>query len=279
MLTHRARSYSDLMANGSAERSSDNGVQSVDRALSVLEILARKGEAGVSEIAAEIGVHRSTVFRLLGSLEDHQMVAQVYERGKYRLSLGILRLAAAVPERLEVAELGHPVCERLAQQLGETVNIAVLRAHVAVNLDQARGPAAIGTHNWIGEPTPMHATSSGKILLAHLDSGSRDRLLSESGLARFTDHTVTSRKRLERQLDDARRDGYAMCVEELEIGLNAVAAPIRDYTGHTAAALSVSGPMYRFDAERMLAATAAVIAAADEISARMGFRGNLPPGD
>lgn len=265
------------MTNGHGERSSDNGVQSVDRALSVLEILARKGEAGVSEIAGEIGVHKSTVSRLLGSLEDHQMVAQVYERGKYRLSLGILRLATAVPERLEVTEQGHPVCERLADTLGETVNVAVLRSHFAVNLDQARGPAAIGTHNWIGEPTPMHATSSGKVLLAHLDPELRAQLLREAGLTRFTEHTITSPERLDEQLDQARRDGYALCVQEYEIGLNAVAAPIRDYTGHTAAALSVSGPMYRFTADKLLAAVPEVVAAAAEISARMGFRERSPP--
>ncbi|WP_236077643.1 hypothetical protein [Rhodococcus sp. P1Y] len=81
------------------------------------------------------------------------MVTQAYDRGKYRLSLGILRLAAAVPERLEVTEQGHAVCERLAAKVGETVNVAVLRSHAAVHLDQARGPAAVGTHNWIGQST------------------------------------------------------------------------------------------------------------------------------
>jgi DNA-binding IclR family transcriptional regulator len=266
------------MDNGSGERSSDNGVQSVDRALSVLEILARKGEAGVSEIALEVGVHKSTVSRLLGSLEDHQMVAQTYERGKYRLSLGILRLASAVPERLEVTKQSHLVCERLAQKLGETVNVAVPRSHFAVNLDQARGPAAIGTHNWIGEPTPMHTTSSGKVLLAYLDPESRSRLLNDAGLARFTDSTIVSREPLEEQLADARRNGYAMCVEEYEIGLNAIAAPIRDYAGRVVAALSVSGPIYRFSAEQMLAAAPDVVAAADDISERMGFRNTQPPG-
>ncbi|KZM72944.1 IclR family transcriptional regulator [Nocardia terpenica] len=265
-------------SNGQRERSSDGGVQSVDRALSVLEILARKGEAGVSEIAGEIGVHKSTVFRLLGSLEDHQLVAQTYERGKYRLSMGILRLAAAVPERLEVTEQGHLVCERLAHKLGETVNVAVLRSHFAVNLDQARGPASIGTHNWIGQPTPAHATSSGKILLAHLEADLRAQLLREAGLPRFTEHTITSRELLQHQLDAARGNGFAMTVEEYEIGLNAIAAPIRNYAGHTAAALSVSGPVYRFTEERMLAAAPEVMAAAAEISEHMGFRDTYPPG-
>jgi DNA-binding IclR family transcriptional regulator len=258
-------------------RASDGGVQSVDRALRVLEILARNGETGVSAIAAEIGVHKSTVFRLLESLEDHELVAQTYDRGKYRLSLGILRLAAAVPERLEVTEQGHAVCERLAAKLGETVNVAVLRSHFAINLDQARGPAAIGTHNWIGEPTPLHATSSGKILLAYLDPKRRHAVLRAAGLERFTARTIKSIKQLDEELESAKRDGYAVVAEEYEEGLNAIAAPIRDYAGQTVAALSVSGPVYRFTEERMRAAAPDVMAAAAEISERMGFRDRRTP--
>src|SRR6476646_8455752 len=112
---------------------STGGVQSVDRAISVLEILAQRGEAGVSEVAADIGVHKSTAFRLLGALEERELVEQTQDRGKYRLGFGILRLAAAVPGRLDVTQQGRQICERLAAQVGETVNIAVLRSHYAVN--------------------------------------------------------------------------------------------------------------------------------------------------
>lgn len=265
------------MTKGDGVRSNDGGVQSVDRAVRVLEVLARNGEAGVSAIAAEIGVHKSTVSRLLGSLEEHEMVTQTYDRGKYRLSLGILRLAAAVPERLEITEQGHAVCERLAMKLGETVNVAVLRSHFAVHLDQARGPAAIGTHNWIGEPTPLHATASGKVLLANLDQRQRHEILSSSVLEQFTDHTITTLARLDEELDAARSLGYAVVVEEYEDGLNAIAAPIRDYAGGTTAALSVSGPVYRFSEERMRDVVPDVIAAAAEISERMGFRESYTP--
>lgn len=244
----------------------------------VLQVLARTGEAGVSAIAAEIGVHKSTASRLLGSLEEHEMVTQAYDRGKYRLSLGILRLAAAVPERLEVTEQGHAVCERLAAKVGETVNVAVLRSHAAVHLDQARGPAAVGTHNWIGQSTPLHATASGKILLAHLNSHDRREALEQVVLERFTEHTITSVRRLEEELDAAQRLGYAVVAEEYEEGLNSIAAPIRDYAGMPSAALSVSGPVYRFSEERMRDVVSDVIAAAAEISERMGYREEFMPG-
>ena len=96
----------------SNSRSESGGVQSVDRAVSVLEILAHRGEAGVSEVAADIGEHKSTAFRLLGALEDRELVEQTQERGKYRLGFGILRMASAVAGRLDVTQQARPVCER-----------------------------------------------------------------------------------------------------------------------------------------------------------------------
>ena len=249
---------------------STGGVQSVDRAVSVLEILAQRGEAGVSEVAADIGVHKSTAFRLLAALEERELVEQTQERGKYRLGFGILRLASAVPGQLDVTQQARAVCEQLAAQLGETVNIAVRRSHFVVNIDQARGPSAVATHNWVGELTPLHATSSGKILLAFMTPEDRRKLLASNGLARLTAHTITSERELEAQVEAAARDGYAFSVEELEQGLNAVAAPVRDHTGGVIASLSVSGPVYRFTEERMREATPDVDAAAAAISHWMG---------
>ncbi|WP_175412527.1 IclR family transcriptional regulator [Streptomyces sp. TRM64462] len=250
-----------------------SGVQSVDRAVSVLEILAQRGEAGVSEVAAEIDVHKSTAFRLLGALEARGLVEQTTERGKYRLGFGIVRLAGAVTGRLDVTQQGRPVCERLSEEIGETVNIAVLQEHYAVNLYQVRGPGAVGTHNWVGQLTPLYATSSGKILLAHLTEKGRARVLAESGVQKLTPHTLTARTKLEKDLAESRERGYAVALEELEIGLHAVAAPIRSREGEVIAALSASGPTYRFTEERIRAVAPVLISGAEEISRRMGCLG------
>lgn len=252
---------------------SSGGVQSVDRAVSVLEILARDGEVGVSEIATEIGVHKSTAFRLLGALEERELVEQTHDRGKYRLGFGILRLAHAVPGQLDVAQQGREVCEKLAADVGETVNVAVLRSHFAVNVEQVRGPTAVGTHNWVGEMTPLHATSSGKVLLAHMAPRARQDLVRSAGLERFTTHTITDAEELLQQLRLVAHDGFAVSIEEYEEGLTAVAAPIRDHAGEVIAALSVSGPVYRLTAERARDITPMVVAAADEIGKRMGHLG------
>jgi DNA-binding IclR family transcriptional regulator len=258
-----------------AERAGDAagaaGMQSVGRALQVLEILARRGGAGVSEIAADLGVHKSTAFRLLSALEEHGLVGQAAHRGKYQLDFGILRLAGAVPGRLDLVRQGRPVCEELARVMAETVNIAVLRSHFAVNLDQVRGPAAVSAHNWVGQLTPLHATSSGKILLAHVDEQARGKLLDDAGLAAFTARTIVSRELLDAQLLAAQAEGWAYTVEEYEVGLNAMAAPLRDHGGEVVGSLSVSAPAYRLDEGRMHQLSGALIEAAARISNRLGY--------
>jgi DNA-binding IclR family transcriptional regulator len=250
----------------------DGGLQSVDRAITVLEILARRGEAGVSEVASEIDVHKSTAFRLLGALEGRGLVEQVAERGKYRLGFGLIPLAGAVTDRLDVTRLGRAVCRQLATELGETVNVAVLQEHYAVNVDQAMGPATVASHNWMGRLTPLHCTSSGKVLIAHLDPSRRAALLAVSGMPALTASTATTPERLDAELARVRESGYAVTVEEYEIGLNAVAAAVRDRAGDVVAAVSVSGPSYRLDERRISALIAPLLAGAAEISRRMGFR-------
>lgn len=253
-----------------AAAGSGGGVQSVDRAISIMEILSQRGEAGVTELATEIDVHKSTAFRLLGALESRGLVEQAEERGKYRLGFGVVRLAGSVAARMDITREGRPICRRLAEEIGETVNIAVLRSHYAVSLDQVRGPSAVTAHNWVGQLTPLHATSSGKVLLAHLDAARRAELLRTTGLEAFTPNTVTSREALERELAEVLKRGYSITLEELEIGLNAMAAPVRSFQGEVVAAVSASGPAYRFSERRMHELAPILIAGAAELSRHLG---------
>ena len=198
-------------------RGAGSAVQSVDRAVSVLEILARLGEAGVTEIADELEVHKSTAFRLLGVLENRGLVAQAKDRGKYYLGAGVLRLAGAAAVRLDISQEGAPVCRELADEVGETVNIAVLDDNAAVNIMQARGAASVTAQNWLGRRTPLHATSSGKVLLAHLPPTLREGLLARP-LPRFTERTITGTAALRGELEAVVEQGYAFALEELELG-------------------------------------------------------------
>jgi DNA-binding IclR family transcriptional regulator len=245
------------------------GVQSVDRALGILEVLARSGEAGVTEIAAELGVHKSTAFRLVATLEAHRLVEQTVDRGRYRLGVGILRLAGATTARLDLVQEARPICRQLAADTGETVNVAVLSESSALYLDQVAGSSALQPHNWVGQHIPLHATSNGKVLLSGLDETSLEAVLGT--LATYTPHTITRRPLLREELDRVRAQGYALAVDELEVGLTAVAAPVRNAHGDVVASMSVSGPSFRLPPQRLEEVVRLVTEAAVEVSHRLGW--------
>lgn len=247
-------------------------VQSVDRALQILEILARDGERGVTEIAARLDVHKSTVSRLIDSLEEHDLVEQNDARGKYRLGVGVLRLAGATTARLDVVRESRSLTRSLAETTGETVNIAVLSDGAALYVDQVVATQAVSSHNWVGQRIPLHATSNGKVLLAGLGDDAARAVLG-TDLPAYTTATLTDPAAVLGQLAEVRATGRVVVVDELEQGLSAVAAPVLDVHGEVVASLSVSGPTFRFTAEKVTAATDALVTHAHDLSTRLGWRG------
>ncbi len=270
------------MSNNDASRgthraTSETGtstVQSVDRAISVLDILAHAGEAGVTEIAGELGVHKSTAFRLVSALEQRGLVEQHADRGKYRLGVGILRLAGATTARLDLVQESRALCRALAAETGETVNLTVLSDGAALYVDQIAGSSALQPHNWVGQRIPLHATSNGKVLLSAMSDADAIRVVGRSPRT-FTEHTVSTPAQLVRELAAVRGAGYAQAVDELEIGLPAVAAPVHNAHGDVVASVSVSGPTFRLTGERLVSATTATVDTGDEVSRRLGWRSRV----
>jgi DNA-binding IclR family transcriptional regulator len=256
-------------SQSTSETGTSAPVQSVDRAITILELLAREGESSVTQIAGGLGVHKSTAFRLLATLEVHRLVEQVNDRGRYRLGVGNLRLAGATTARLDVVSEARPVTRRLAADTGETVNLAVRSEESALYLDQVAGSSALQSHNWLGQRIPLHATSNGKVLLSELSDEELAAALPH--LARFTERTITSRSVLAEDLDGVRRLGFALAVDELEDGLTAAAAPIRSAHGDIIASMSISGPTFRLTPVRLDETVPMVVAAALEVSHRLGW--------
>lgn len=254
---------------GLAARRSSSPVQSVDRALTVLDILTRDGEASLSAMASEIGVHKSTVGRLAEVLVSHGLVESVSSAGGYRLGVGCLRLAEATTSRLGLSVAAQSVCDQLSAQIGETTNVAITRDGVAINVCQAEADTAVAMRNWIGQPTALHATANGKVLLAHLPEDERRELLGAE-LERFTEQSFADPVELAEELNRIRHRGWAFAVEEFEAGLNAVAAPIHDHSGGVVAGISVAGPSYRLPIERLPEVRELVIRAAEALSRAMG---------
>lgn len=246
-------------------------VQSVDRAITVMEFLSRRGWSGVTEVSKELDIHKSTAYRLLTTLRDRGLVEQDSATEKYRLGFGLVALASSVTADLDVARCSRPVCEWLAERTGETVTVAVLEDDDGIIIHQSNSGSSALSVDWEGRHTPLHATAAGKIFLHHMPEDQRRRLLKKP-LQRYTGNTIAKSAALQKELRAGGERGYWFTVEELEAGLNAVAAPIRCAQGAVVAAVSVSGPAFRMPAESFSETSELCLRAADEISRCLGFR-------
>jgi DNA-binding IclR family transcriptional regulator len=247
-----------------------NAVRSVDRAAALLLALGEsQGEAGVTELARRLGLHKSTASRLLATLQRRGLVEQDAETGKYRLGLVVIRLAERAERTLDLRSLALPELERLARLTHETAGLGVLDADQVLFVAQADGPNLIAVGDWTGRASALHANASGKVLLASLAEREVLRIVRR-GLTRYTERTITDLEPLLEDLARARRRGYATATSELESGLTAVAAPVHDARGAVIAAVEVWGPAFRLTPRRVpeLAAQARETAAA--ITVRLG---------
>jgi DNA-binding IclR family transcriptional regulator len=201
-------------------------------------------ELGVTEMAASLGVHKSTASRLAGVLERAGLLTRSGRR--FRLGLEVIRLGALALRSLDFVASMQPVMEKLSQLTGETVNLAVPDGGHVLNVAEVPSTYILNSSGgWIGRRTTPHAVANGKVLLAY------GAIPVPSELQRYTAHTITKRSALDEALAAVRRDGYATAVAELEEGLVAVAAPVRDGTGACVAALSISGPAFRMRPESL----------------------------
>jgi DNA-binding IclR family transcriptional regulator len=234
-------------------------LQSVRRALRALELIS-EGECGVTELGRKLGVHKATASRLVATLAERGFVERDPITEKYRLGFGLISLAGAAMGGNDLVRTARPVVEDLAERTRETVNLGVLSGDAVVYIDQVAGTRSIVSVNWVGQRTP---------LLASMSDAERARLL-KGGLPRLTPRTITDPRKLRAQFPEISARGYAQTTEELEEGLNAVAAPIRGMTGDVVAALSVSGPAFRMHGVDLPRFGRATAEAASVISRRLG---------
>ncbi|MFZ5918837.1 MAG: IclR family transcriptional regulator [Chloroflexota bacterium] len=250
-------------------------VQSVERAIAILRSFTQeKPQRGVNELSRELGLHKSTVSRLMLTLEQGGLLWRDPETDRYRLGVELIGMAAQVVSYMDVREAARPLLRQLADTCQETVNLAVLDAEQVYNLEQMV-PQARQVKN-IGRPGRRmcpHCTAAGKVLLAFLPSEELERVLPER-LDKFTPHTITDPDRLRQELARVRQQGYAVAQEELEKGLNVVAAPIYNHEGRVEAAVSVAGPSYRLPADLLPQMAALVVNAARQVSQELGYRGS-----
>jgi len=238
-------------------------IRAVDRALDVLLCIAGlRGGLGVTEIAEKLGLYKSTVHRLLGTLEQKGFVRQDEATGKYHLGVRILELASGYLEDSDLTSAAYHEMRRLRDEIGETVSLYIRDGTERVRVQKVESLQAVRRVVQIGQRAPLYLGASGKVLLAHCEGRTRAKVLEvlPSGF---------DRSRLDEQLDVVAGAGYAVSIEEREPGTAAVAAPVIDRSGAVVGALCISGPASRFDSETIERYAQSVKRSALTISARL----------
>jgi DNA-binding IclR family transcriptional regulator len=244
-------------------------VQSVDRALQLLTGVAAAGSRGetVTTLAAECGINRATAWRLLGTLEAHNLVERDPRTNRYQIGFALIRMwASAGYDGLVRRTL--PVLERVSAQTGETADLAVAGQRGVTYVSEVAPPSVLAV-SWLAREVPLHATSTGKAFLAWLPPDEAFGML-EMPLRRFTDTTLTDRDRLREELVEIRSRGYAECAGELEQTLYGVSAPVLNVQdGRPLAIFSIWGPVNRVPVSRFAALGPIAIEAAAEVGAAL----------
>lgn len=248
------------------------GTQAVLRAIALLKAFTDEHpEWGLTDLARFVGLNKTTVYRLLTALESEGLVSRKEDTEGYKLGPEIIVLGGRAMRSNDLRTAARLQLEALAQTTGEHATLEVLSDNQALILDDVPSKYVVGSRQEIGSYWPLHATSTGKVLLANLPLPDLEKFL-KNPLHELTPKTNVNPDRLHKELAQIREQEYAVCLGELESGLVGIASPIRDFQGKTIAAISVDGPSTRLNQARILEFVEIVMESAEIISTSIGFK-------
>jgi IclR family transcriptional regulator, KDG regulon repressor len=250
----------------------EKSVQTLERALDIIELLAVEKEGlGVTEIGNRVGLHKSTVHRLLNSLAERGYIEKEPRYGIYKLGLKIIEISSLYLNKLELKTEALPYLRKLAETVGQPVHLAILRGKEAVYIEKVEVVSSIRMYSQIGRRVPVYCSAIGKVLLSGLEGSELDMMLKDVEFKSFTPNTLRCSEDLMKEITGAREKGWAMDDEEHEAGIRCIAAPVHDYTGRVIAAVSTSGDMKIIQREKDEETSRYVRETAMSISKRMGY--------
>jgi DNA-binding IclR family transcriptional regulator len=249
-------------------------VQSVERTLRILELMADKGNPmALSEISNQLGLKISTTHRLLKTLIIKGFAEQDPYTGKYQLGIKTFRIGNTALYTLDIRSVARPYLKRLTEKYKETANLAILDHGDVVYIDQVESEKMVKMIARLGSRGPAHSNAVGKVLLAYLSSSELERFFKGKKLEKYTSQTITSPEILKKELEKVKSQGYAVDLEETEEGICCVAAAVWNHLGKVNAAIGISGPSNRISLsyiEKELAE--AVKNTAAEVSFKLGYQ-------
>ncbi|MFZ5945563.1 MAG: IclR family transcriptional regulator [Bacillota bacterium] len=247
-------------------------VQSVDRALTILEVFDGNDELGVTEISKRIDLNKSTTYGLLSTLYEKGYIDK-RPNGKYCLGLKLLELGQYVQNRLDIRNIARPLLEELCGKYEETIHLVLFNRSEAYYVDKVESARSIVNITQVGKKVSFHASSVGKAILAYMPKEFQEAELSLP-LHRYTPYTITCPEKLREHLGKVREKGYALDMEEIELGIRCIGVPIRNYTGEIIGAFSCSAPSTRVSSEKLTEIIEAVKDTALKISRNLGYKGS-----
>ncbi|MGV9850313.1 IclR family transcriptional regulator [Streptomyces sp. NPDC003442] len=250
----------------------EGGLALVRKSVEVLDLLAAKGEATAAQLAEELGEPRSSVYRLLASLQGLDMVEGGSRRGTFRLGFHLLTLGTAVVERFDERRFAQPVMERLHDETGETVYLCVQRGREAVCIERLDGRRVQSLALKLGGALPLHAGAASRALLAFQDRSAWSDYLEQGPVERFTPSTPVTADTLIPVLEETFNSGVSVSDQDVTVGVAALGVPILDYRGQVRAALSISGVREAILGTDPAGLRERLVEAGQEISRALGWK-------
>src|SRR5919204_771457 len=245
---------------------------SVERALSVLEAVAQRGDGmSNSEISHRLKIPKSSASYILRALERGGYLRRGREDGRYHIGLAVVSLSHRALAGLDVREMAQPVLRQLVDASGLTAHLAILDHGRAVYIEKVEAPGFVKMDTWLGRRVDVHSTSIGKALVAHLADAEIQTLVAERSLTRYTSQTITTLPKLLRELESVRAQGYAVDDEENNPGVRCVAAPVFNREGRVEASMAVSGITSQLDRAAVPRIAELVKSAARKLSHQLGY--------
>ena len=247
-------------------------VKSVSRALDIIAFVGeKKGGLGVTEIANQMDINKSSVYRILSTLVQYGYIEQEEETSRYKLGYKFLEVSSRLLESIDIRKEAFPYLQQLENETNEVIHLVVYDQGEVVYIEKLDGGETLRMHSKVGKRAPMHCTSVGKAILAHLPDEVVLDVLSRKGMPAHTSYTITNQEQFLKELQFVRERGYALDNEENEYGITCIAVPLFDHTGKVISAMSISGPSMRMTEERLRLLSTCLIGIGKKLSARLGY--------